>query len=345
MIALKEKILSEIESLLKKYDGKTPGIAVMAVQRGQIIFQREYGLANLEHNIPIKSNTVFNLASISKQFTAMAIMMLVEKGRLKYEDKMTTYLPELSHFCNLVTIRHLLNNRSGIENYYRLLARLNKSPIYLCNREIYDLLVTENKLLFEPGTYFDYSNSNYVLLARIIEVVTKATFQEYLQENIFDKLGMNETMIFDERQPLVLNRAYGYRKEKNDFYCDYVEALTIGDGGVFSTIENLYLWDQALYTEKLVCNQTMKLAFSAGQGENGSHLEEEYGFGWSISVENGLKKVWHSGLDAGFRTLITRYLSEQFTVIILSNSADCTWVERKQITEKLYEFHKASKSD
>lgn len=153
MISLKEKILSEMESLLKKYDGKTPGIAVMAIQRGQIIFQREYGLANLEHNIPIKSNTVFNLASISKQFTAMAIMMLVEKGRLKYEDKITTYLPELTHFCNLVTVRHLLNNRSGIENYYRLLARLNKSPIYLCNREIYDLLVTENKLLFKPGTH------------------------------------------------------------------------------------------------------------------------------------------------------------------------------------------------
>lgn len=199
--------------------------------------------------------------------------------------------------------------------------------------------MNQNELLFEPQTRFDYSNSNYVLLAMIIERVTRRSYKDYLKESIFEKIGMSDTWIFDEKQPVVFNRAYGYRKEETGYLCDYVDALTIGDGGVFSTMEDLYLWDQVLSTEKLVSLETMELAFMPGKGKDGRTLEENYGFGWSIKEKSGSKIVSHSGLDAGFRSLITRYLPEQFTVIVLSNSADCTGPEKKEITKRLFELY------
>jgi CubicO group peptidase (beta-lactamase class C family) len=323
-----------IDSISQRYREKVPGISIMAIKSGNIVFSKQFGLANLEYDIPITLSTVFNLASISKQFTAMAIMMLVEEGILGYEKMLTDYLSELS-YCQGVTVRHLLNNTSGIENYYRIIERIDKSVVNVTNKDVYSLLIDQKSLLFEPGSKFDYSNSNWVLLSLLIENLSGLSYSQFIEENIFNRIGMKDAMVFDEMQPIVKNRAYGYRKENNNYYCDYVEALTVGDGGIFATIEDLYIWDQVLYTDKLVSRESIALAFTNGTGEG----EEKYGFGWSIEdYETGNKKVWHTGLDAGFRSVITRYLDKEFTVIILSNSSQCTWDERKKITNELYEI-------
>lgn len=328
----------KINSMLEDFDGIVPGIAVMAINKGEVVYRKESGLANLEYKIPIRSNTVFNIASISKQFTAMLVMILVEKGCINYDDYIINYLPEFSHYCSKVTVRHLLNNTSGIENYYALLDRLEMPSYNISNKEIYNLIKQENKLKFEPGSCFDYSNTNYVLLALIIEKLTKLSYSKSLHKYILDRVGMSNTTVYDEKQPIIANRAYGYQKEDDRFYSDNVDALTVGDGGVFSTIDDLFLWDQVLYTEKLVSNETMMLAFTEGKGKNGHKLEESYGFGWSVNESNNSHIVWHTGLDAGFRSIITRYLSQKFSVIILSNSTACTWECRKKVTDLLFEI-------
>lgn len=316
------------ERIKSKYSTERPGISITAIKSGNIIYNLQLGLANLEHRIPVQTNTVFNLASITKQFTAMGIMMLVEGGALEYNKQITDILPELNNYKG-VTIRHLLNNSSGIENYYRILDRLGKSAINITNYDVYNLLAKQN-LLFKPGSKFDYSNSNYVLLAMIIEKISGLSYWQYMHEKIFKRLEMTDTIVFNEKQLVVNNRAYGYRVEDRNVYCYYADALTVGDGGIFSTIEDLFKWDQALYTDKLVSRRSMELAFTNGV----ENSEEHYGFGWSIDEIN--RKVWHSGLDAGFRSLIARYIDAEFTVIILSNSTECSWEERSTIVGELY---------
>ncbi|MBS4537500.1 beta-lactamase family protein [Clostridium sp. D2Q-11] len=320
------------EELKNKYHGKTPGISIMAIKDKDIVYNEQFGLANLEYEIPMTTNTVFNIASITKQFTGMAIMILEERGLLKYEDMITDYFLELTNYQG-VKIRHLLNNTSGIENYYRIIDRLGISPSNISNKEVFELLIKEKKLLFEPGSKFDYSNSNWVLLALLIKKITGVSYKEFIEKSIFNKLGMKNSIIFTKKQQIVKNRAYGYRYEYKNIYCDYVESLTVGDGGIFTTIEDLYKWDQALYTEELVSKESIELSFTNGSVDG----EEAYGFGWSIGEDDsGTRKIWHTGLDAGFRSVITRYLDSKFTVIILSNSSACSWDERKGITNELY---------
>ncbi|MTI67296.1 MAG: beta-lactamase family protein [Firmicutes bacterium] len=248
-----------------------------------------------------------------------------------YNDYITNYLKELKAF-NKVSIENLLSHTSGIINYYKILIKLNKTAFNITNNNVYELLKSEN-LLFNPGSHFDYSNSNYVLLAIIIEKVTGLSYKNFIEENIFKKIGMENSYVFDETKPVIKNRAYGYKKVNNKYYCDYQEALTVGDGGIFSTLNDLYIWDQILYTDRLVSKENLDLAFSTKYD-----LEEDYGFGWSLDESN--KKIWHTGLDAGFRSMITRYLKEKLTVIILSNSSVCTYKERKRITDYLYNTYK-----
>lgn len=333
---MKNKRISDLnEKIKKKYKDKTPGISVMAIDKGSIVYNEQFGLANLEYDIPMTEDTVFNLASVSKQMTAVAIMQLIEIGLLEYDKSIVEYLPKLQNYSK-VTIRQLLNNCSGIEDYFVFTKRIGKSPLNMTNEDVYELLATQEGLIFEPESRFDYSNSNWVLLAILMETVTGMTFSKYMRDNIFSKLEMQNTIVFDEKQPIVKNRAYGYRLFEDKYYCNYTEAFTTGDGGIFSTLEDLYKWDQALYTDMLVKNDSLALAFTNGI----KNAEEQYGFGWYIGEDDkGGLMIWHPGMEAGFKNLITRFIDREFTVIILSNLTQCTWDERKEITAKLYEIY------
>lgn len=320
------------EMLKEKYNSQKPGISVIGIKSGDIVYNEQFGLANMEYEIPITEDTVFSIASITKQFTGMGIMILQERNLLEYDEKLTEFFPKLYNYKG-VTIRHLLNNCSGIENYYSIIDRLGISAVNIDNKKVYEILLKEEGLLFKPGSKFDYSNSNWVLLAMIIERVSGVSYDKFMQENIFNVIGMKNSIVFTEKQPIVKNRAYGYGIKNEYIYCDYVEALTVGDGGILTTIGDLYKWDQALYTNRLVSKESVTLSFTNGSTEG----EEKYGFGWSIGEDElGNIKVWHTGFDAGFRSVITRYVDDKFTVVILSNSSQCSWEERKKITENLY---------
>lgn len=323
---------SKVDEILSKYDGKRPGAVVAAVKDGQEIYKKAVGLGNLEYEIPLGFNSVFNLASISKPITAMGIMVLNEKGKIKYDDEIIKFFPELSHYCKDVTIRHLLNHTSGIVNYYRILDKRGINELHLTNKECYELLVKENSLLFSPGEEFDYSNSNYVLLAMLIEQVSGKELNDFLKGYIFEPLGMNDTLVFDEKQPIVKNRAYGYANNEGDFRCNYTGPLTTGDGCIFSSINDMIAFEKALYSDKIVSKDSLKVAFTSGALNNG----EDVGYGYGIETHRStpsLKRLHHSGTDNGFRALFTTFPQLKLTVILLSNSEDFSWDDRLSITD------------
>lgn len=325
-----------VDSMLEKYSGEAPGVAVLAVKDGEKAYNRQFGMANMEYKIPVRENTAFSIASITKQFTGMGIMILAERGKLDYMESVVKYLPELSHYCGDVTIRQMMNNSSGIENYYRILGRKSRLSLGVTNNDVLGLLIDENELLFSPGEKFDYSNSNYVLLAMIIERLSGLSYGDFIKQNIFLPLGMKNAYIFDEKQPIIPERAYGYNIENISISCEYFDALTTGDGGIYSSVNDIYLWDQALYTDKLISRESIEAAFTPGRGNNGERLDEDYGFGWSLGTYKGSRRLWHSGLDAGFRSLITRFPEDRLTVVLLSNNSGFSSRERLDITNMLY---------
>lgn len=329
----RNNIFTEIDKLIDKYAGKQPGVAAAAIKDSEVIYKRTVGLANLEYDIPIKEDTAFNLASVSKPITAMGIMILQEKGEIKYNDRIVDYFPELTHYCSDVTIQHLLNHTSGIINYYEILNRLNIQDINFTNNKCYDLLMKESNLLFKPGDKFDYSNSNYVLLALLIERVTSQAFDKFIYENIFKTLGMNNSLVFDERQPIVKNRAFGYGKKEGLFYCNYIGALTTGDGCVFSTIEDMIKFEKALYSDIIVSKQVLEEVLKSAKLNNGE--DAGYAFGWETHRSTKtLKRLHHSGADNGCRSLITTFPDHRLTVILLSNYDGFTWEDRLNITDE-----------
>ncbi len=327
----------EINKILEKYDGENPGVAVAAIKDGEVVYMKTVGLANLEYKISITEDSVFNLCSVSKSITAMGIMLLKERGMLNYDDEIIRYFPELAYYCKGITLRHLLNHTSGIINYYEILDRLSMKEFYVTNKDCYDLLKKERELLFEPGERFDYSNSNYVLLAMLVEKISKQSFDEFLKENIFKPLEMESSLVFDESQHIVKNRAYGYTINEDKFCCNYVGALTTGDGCIFSSIKDLVNFEQALYTEKIISKESLNEAFTSGKLNDGT--EAGYGFGWETHRSTPtLKRLHHSGSDNGFRSLFTTFPEHRLTVILLSNFDNFSWEERLKIIDAFAEI-------
>ena len=271
-----------------------PGASVIVIHHGKILLNQGYGLANIEKNQPNTPLTVFRLGSITKQFTAMAILQLYDKQMLQIDDYVEKYFPGTLN-GNKITIKNLLTHTSGITESL------------------------DKELAFTPGAQISYSNAGYILLGKIIEKVSGMSYEKYLQENIFKPLGMNNTG-YEHPDIKVRNCATGYIISDNGSYTDIGESDVSGAfsaGALYSTAEDMFRWDQALYTEKLVKASTLNQAFSQATLNDGSTIK--YGFGWMVSQWRGIKEVGHGGDITGFNSYIARYPDEQFTVIVLSN--------------------------
>ena len=298
-----------IDRFIQKYvDQDSPGISLLVKKGGTVVLKKSYGLANIEEGLPITSDTPFYLASVSKQFTAMAIMILQESGKLNYNDPISDYIPEVPQEWSEITIHHLLTHRSGIPDYLNDLEWYRSG---ITNREVIEDLVKIIELEFEPGTKHDYSNSGYLLLTEICSRLESSPFHEFMEENIFDSLGMSRTLVYDESKPKNSGRAIGYRSDGE--LRDY-DLLTTGDGGMFSTINDLEKWDQSFYDDLLISAETKRLAYTSYESDN-------YGYGWGIRKMEDYEHYAHGGGLAGYRTLISRIPSKEFTVIILSNGS------------------------
>ncbi len=289
--------------------GQINGSILVSVN-DKMVYEKAYGKADLSKNEDFTTSTPCYLASLSKQFTAMGIMMLEEKKLLNFADPLTKYFPEFPAYGQTVTIQNLLNHTSGIIDY----ESLGIDHPGLTNKEVFDKLIKQESLRFKPGDKYEYSNSGYVLLAMIIEKVSGVSFSEFMTKNIFKPLGMNDSFVFDKSTIHTKSRTKGYSK----FYdvSDY-DGFTVGDGGIFSTVEDLFKWDKALYTDKLVSQSALNKAFTPAILNDGT--KSQYGFGWMLKNENGEQIVYHTGGSGGFRTFIERQLNHHNAIIILTN--------------------------
>ena len=303
----------------------TPGAAVIVIRDGKVVHQKGYGLADVDAKTPITTSTTFDLASVSKQFTAMAIMLLAERGKLAYTDPLTKFFPEFPAYAAKITVRHLLHHTSGLPDYMEVFAKrpagISAEPTA---REAITMLAQVAEPRFAPGDRWQYSNSGYVVLGQIAEKASGMSFPAFMKAHVFDPLGMASTIVSDEIKAPSPNRAVSYAPAGPGFRnADYTPLNRIyGDGNVNTSVEDMFKWDQALYTERLVKQATLAEAFTPAKLNNGSMTE--YGFGWAVSTVNGLQVLSHGGGWAGFRTTITRIPSERFSVVVLSNLATFT---------------------
>ena len=313
----KEKIVDLI--LNQNIEKNSPGAAVAVAKNGSIILKNGYGLANLEYDIPITPQTIFHVASVSKQFTAFAIAMLADQGKLSLEDDIHKYLPEVPDFGKTITIRHLIHHISGLRDQWELLAMAGwRLDDVITQEQILKMVKHQQDLNFSPGEEFLYCNTGYTLLAEIVKRVSGMSFREFTQLNIFKPLGMTLTHFHDDHEMVVKNRAYSYTPGKgNNYQKSVLSYATVGATSLFTTVEDLTKWNQNLDDGRIGGAEVIKQMHERGILNNGNKLD--YAFGLTIGEYRGLKIVGHSGGDAGFRSYICRFPEQQLSIVVLSN--------------------------
>jgi len=336
----------KVDKLFSKWDSTvSPGAALAIIKDGKIIYKRGYGMANLEHNIPLTPTSVFRIGSTSKQFTASCIAILSLQGKISLDDDIRKYIKELPKYEKPITIRHLLHHTSGIRDYLTLssIAATPDDQFYTPGDSV-ELLSRQRGLNFLPGEEHLYSNSGYLLLGVIVERASGKSLNDFAQTHIFKPLGMKNTHFHDDHTMVVKNRADGYSPLKKGFRIDMTTLDHVGDGGVFTTVEDLFLWDQAFYSYKLG-KELMELIQTPGVLNDGKNLD--YAFGLSVTEYKGLRKVSHGGGFVGFRAQMTRFPEQKFTVICLANlgtinpSGLCNQVADIYLADKLKKAEKA----
>jgi CubicO group peptidase (beta-lactamase class C family) len=333
--------LQAIDRIFDEYDcADVPGASAMVIRDGKVLFKKAYGLANLEENIPSTTRTNYRLASLTKQFTAMTVMILAERRRLSLMNRLTDFFPDFPAYGTQINVRHLLNHTSGLIAYEDLIPDVTTVP--LKDKDVLRLIKRQDRTYFTPGTQYRYSNSGYALLALIVEAVSNISFAEFLKRNIFDPLGMTGTVAYEKDISTVRHRAYGYTQrgklfEKTD---QSLTSSVLGDGGIYSSVEDLYKWDQALYTARLVSSETLTEIFTTGVSTD--EAGTGYGYGWFISNRHGQKTVWHYGDTIGFSTAIERIPDRRLMVIILVNRSGVSATVMARQIAGLYLMPKSS---
>jgi len=307
---------------------------VLVTKYNEVIFKGAFGHADLAGKNPLTTETAFQLASVSKQFTAMAIMILKEQGKLNYEDFVQQHIPDFPY--QGITVRHLLTHRSGLSNYTYFSDELwPDRQVPMTNDEVINLMsIHRPPIYYQPDTRFDYSNTGYFILASIVEKASGMPFAQFLQENIFRPLEMNNSFFFTEAM-LFEKVALGHTGNRRKRSPDYQDTV-LGDKGMYSSVEDLYKWDQALYTDKLVSRETLEEAFT-GSGARIGKNAEDYGFGWRIKkLSNGDEVVYHAGLWHGYNTYLLRNPKDHSAIIVLSNVANGSLKFLNELQEFLY---------
>lgn len=317
---LQEKVDEYIGALQKM---SRFGGSILIAKNGDILLSKGYGLANREHNIPNTPQTIFRLGSMTKQFTAVSIMHLQDQGKLDVNDPIIEYIPDYPQ-GDIITLHHLLTHTSGIPNLTDFPEHRNTimipSPV-----EKTILRFKYKPLEFAPGEKFKYSNSGYLLLGYVIEKVSGKTYEVYLRDNIFTPLNMVNSG-YDHISTILRNRASGYHRTKEGFInAPYVDmSIPHAGGALYSTVEDLLLWDLALYTEKILTKSSLEKMFTPFKGN--------YGYGWRIDSIFGHKRIHHGGSILGFQTHIARYVNDNTIVVFLCNQRP---INTKKIAEDL----------
>ena len=306
-----------IDYLFKDYNGKKPSASFIIIKDGKPELAKSYGFADIENEIRATPRTNYRIASVTKQFTAIAIMILVHEGKLSYETKLTEIFPEFPEYGKDISIRHLLAHRSGLVRYNRFLEE--GSTKQMLDKDVFNGLLKTDSTYFFPGTQYAYCNTSYAVLAQIIEKISRISFAEFMQKEIFEPLRMKNSMVL-EIDKKIENRAYGYLV-KGASITPKDQSLTSaiqGDGGIYSSVLDYYLWDKALYTDKLLPQSELDSAFY-NYDENGKSDKNGYGYGWVVQNYRGTKILQHGGSSSGFGSHVIRIPSENISVAIFTN--------------------------
>ena len=325
---------------------KGPGLAVLIRKDGRTFFEKGYGDRGLHTNLKIEPNTNFRLASFTKQFTAMAIMLLVHDGKLRYDQTLTEIFPDFPAYGKSISVRNLLNHTGGLPDYEDLMEAHEKikGPLWSPEHQIQDgealaLLKKETKGKFAPGTSWSYSNSGYVVLGLIVAKTSGQPYGDFLRARIFAPLHMDHTIVYQKGKNEVTNRAFGHSKDGDSFKetDQSSTSATLGDGGIYSNLEDLAKWDDALQNHTLLTAKEMSFALVPAKLANGETTlwpvesnddnlhpgkPVSYGFGWFLDPYRAHPRMWHTGSTLGFRTIIERFTTDNLTIIILSNRTD-----------------------
>jgi CubicO group peptidase (beta-lactamase class C family) len=301
-----------------------PGVAVGIYNRGQILLAKGYGLANIELNVPVKAETIFQSGSVGKQFTSAAIMMLVEEGKIGLDDSIVKYFPNAPQSWQAIRVKNLLSHTSGLSEYETNERAGPGGSFYIRLDFTEDELVNKIEALpieFKPGEKWDYRNTNYVLLGAIIHKVTGSFYADYLRERIFKPLGMNSTRLISEAD-IIPNRSSGYEHKGETIQNQSWVAPTFNstaDGALYFNVLDVAKWDAALYGTKLLKQSSLDQTWTVFLLNDGNPNSANYGFGWEINSVNGHKQIDHGGAWQGFRCHILRYPDDSISVVVLAN--------------------------
>lgn len=333
---------AEIDRLMRPYDGDVPGAALLVLKDGRAVVRRGYGRSDLERQVEAGPATNYRLASVSKQFTAAAVLLLAQDGRLAIEDPVRKWLPSLPASADAITVRHLLTHTSGLLDYEDLMATPYEGQI--SDAGVLALLAGQDRLYFPPGSTYRYSNSGYALLALVVERASGTSFADFLRTRIFAPLGMHGSLARIAGGPEVPHRAWGYgatadgweRTDQNAY------SAVLGDGGIYASIDDLARWDAALYDDRLFSDATRAQAFGKQVQVASAPEATYYGYGWRVN-EDGSRQ-WHNGESIGFRNSLVRWPEQRLTVILLSNRNDPTPYDTALAIGRLFltEDHAAS---
>jgi CubicO group peptidase (beta-lactamase class C family) len=338
---------SRVNDLFASLSASDPGAAVVVLKDGHVLFQHGYGVTDLRTRHKIDEHTNFRLASLTKQFTAMAIMLLVHDGKLRYDETLIEIFPEFPAYGKNITLREILNHTSGLLDYEDLMAKQYGNTPDDQIPQIHDagvlaLMEKASTTKLPPGSKWEYSNSGYCVLAMVVEKASGKGFADFLHERILAPLKMTHTIAYEKGKSEVANRAYGHTAQGNVFRetDQSSTSATLGDGGVYTSLTDLARWDAALQNHTLLRAAEMQPALTPVH-PTGSPAEENghpvgYGFGWFLDPYQGHERMWHYGETIGFRTSIQRFPKDHLTVIVLCNRADLSAIDLALKTAELY---------
>ncbi|MEZ5345471.1 MAG: serine hydrolase domain-containing protein [Pyrinomonadaceae bacterium] len=314
---------SKIDALFKDANENTPGAAIGVIKDGKLIYSGGYGMADLEHDVKLTPQSVFYMASVSKQFVTMAVLLLEEEGKLDLDDEVQKYLPDFPRYDAPLTIRHFIHHTSGVRDNLTL-WNLAGRDIYdhVDKQAIYEMIKRQKELNFRPGEKYLYSNSCYFMLAMMVEKVSGMSIREFAEKKMFAPLGMKNTHFHDDQYHIVKNRAFSYAPGKDGFRNLIMRYDLVGSGGLYSNVEDMLLWDQNFYNNKLGKGTPDLITKMNTDGKLNNGKSAGYAFGVQNGTYKGLKTVSHGGALAGYRTFYVRFPEQNFSVVVLGNSAD-----------------------
>lgn len=317
-----ETPITKAHTLLDAWEaGDAPGVAVSIMKDGEVVFSSGEGLANLEHNVPITPNTVFRVASVSKQFTAFSVLLLVSEGQLSLDDDIRTYFPELVDTGEMITVRHLLDHLSGLREVGVLTSIAGWLEDDIRTRDqVMKLLLRQDGLNFKPGEHFSYSNSGYFLLAELVEKVSGQSFAEFTQTRIFDPLGMSQTRFHTDRNMLVSGKATSYHPTREGYAPILLLTENVGSAGLLTTSEDLLKWADNFQNQTVGDESVFSMMATRVIAEDG--VPAVFGRGQEQRIYNGLDTWSHGGRHGGFRSFVLRAPQEDFALSIISNRSD-----------------------